>query len=279
MSADGSIEVTGESVEEAINKGLKELNARPNEVIVEILEEPSRGVFGLGAHPARVRLRLMAARPAPAVAVEPILSRSIPTLTSQPAPAAASSTDQMSDQDVEEGLSLLAEADSDFDGETTDADAAAGKAALAELLAKMHITASVTARRTEPAKRGENTPWILEVTGDELGVLIGRRGETLAALQYITRLVASRELERRANIIVDVEGYKSRRAKMLQKLALRMAEQAIQQERTVTLEPMPSYERRIIHLTLHNNPDVRTESVGEGEARKITIIPNVNRRK
>jgi spoIIIJ-associated protein len=104
-------------------------------------------------------------------------------------------------------------------------------------------------------------------------MLIGRRGETLAALQYITRLIASRELQRRANIVIDVEGYKTRREEMLRRLATRMAEQAVQLGRTVALEPMPPYERRIVHLALRDNPQVRTESTGEGEHRKVTIIP------
>jgi spoIIIJ-associated protein len=104
-------------------------------------------------------------------------------------------------------------------------------------------------------------------------MLIGRRGETLTALQYITRLIASRELQRRANIVLDVEGYKSRREQMLRRLANRMADQAIQLGRTVSLEPMPPYERRIVHLALRDHPEVTTQSVGEGDRRKVTIIP------
>jgi spoIIIJ-associated protein len=106
-----------------------------------------------------------------------------------------------------------------------------------------------------------------------MNVLIGRRGETLAALQYITRLITSRRLQRRANIVVDVAGYKSRRSQQLRKLALRMADQAAQEGRTVTLEPMPPHERRIVHLTLRNRDDVTTRSIGEGEGRKVTIVP------
>jgi spoIIIJ-associated protein len=86
-------------------------------------------------------------------------------------------------------------------------------------------------------------------------------------------LIASRELQRRANIVIDVEGYKTRREEMLHRLAVRMADQAVQLGRTVALEPMPPYERRIVHLALRDNPQVRTESIGEGEHRKVTIIP------
>jgi spoIIIJ-associated protein len=111
------------------------------------------------------------------------------------------------------------------------------------------------------------------VTGPNLSVLIGRRGETLAALQYITRLIASRELQHRANIVVDVGGYKMKRSRTLRDLAIRMADQAVQNKRVITLEPMPPYERRIIHLTLRDRTDVQTKSIGEGSSRKVTIIP------
>jgi spoIIIJ-associated protein len=103
--------------------------------------------------------------------------------------------------------------------------------------------------------------------------LIGRRGETLNALQYITRLICNRELQRRANIVVDVQGYKSRREVALRNLAERMAGEAYRRGRTVTLEPMPPNERRIIHLALRDDPHVTTESVGVGDKRKVTIIP------
>jgi spoIIIJ-associated protein len=104
-------------------------------------------------------------------------------------------------------------------------------------------------------------------------VLIGRHGETLNALQFITRLVCSRKLQRRANIVIDVEGYKSRRESTLRRLARQKAEQATRQGRTITLDPMPPNERRIIHITLRDDQNVETESVGMGDQRRITIIP------
>jgi len=148
---------------------------------------------------------------------------------------------------------------------------------LQEILGKMGINASVEASYAEPADENESGPLVLQVTGKDLGVLIGRRGETLAALQYITRLIVSRELQRRTDLVVDVEHYKARREQRLQSLALRMAKQATQRGRTINLEPMPAYERRIIHLSLRDRTDVYTESVGEGENRKVTIVPVKNR--
>ena len=248
MSAERFIESTGENVEDAIEKGLQELGVGPNDVIVEVLEEPSRGVFGLGARPAKVRLQVLVRRPptTPAVVYEDEPDEEHDLL--------------MNNAEVVEG--------------TADEDAEVGKVVLQELLEKMSIRAKVTVKRAKAGQDDGEAPWLLDVSGSsDLNILIGRKGETLQALQYVTRLITSRELQRRANIIVDVDGYKSRRTSKLYELAIRMADQAVKQGRTVSLEPMPPYERRIIHMALRNHPDVFTKSVGEGEGRKITIVP------
>lgn len=249
MSADRYIETTGDSVEEAIASGLAELGVGPTDVIVEVLEEPSRGMFGLGARPARVRLQLLN-RPAPPAAA--------------PAQPEAVSSAPVEDDELPAG------------DETLEEDAEVARVVLTEILEKLSIRASVAVRRAEEESEGdEEVPWLLNVTSStDLSPLIGRRGETLSALQYITRLITSRELQRRANIVIDIDGYKSRRTSKLFELAERMANQAVEQNRTVTLEPMPPYERRIIHLALRNREDVTTRSVGEGESRKVTIVPN-----
>jgi spoIIIJ-associated protein len=145
---------------------------------------------------------------------------------------------------------------------------------LEELLAKMKVTAQVSAAWGAPDAPGEPRPLLLEVTGDSLGLLIGPRGETVAALQYIARLIISKELGEGVNVVIDVDGHRRRREEQLRRMARKMAEQAVQRQRTMSLEPMSPAERRIIHLELRDHPDVRTESVGEGEKRKVTIIPN-----
>ena len=144
---------------------------------------------------------------------------------------------------------------------------------LAELLSKMKINAQVTARWGELDEDTQERPLLLDVHGDDLSMLIGRKGETLTALQYITRLIVSKTLNEGFNLVVDVEGYRERRAEQLRRLAQRMAEQVVQRGRTMSLEPMPASERRLIHLALRDHPRVRTESVGEGDRRKVTIIP------
>jgi spoIIIJ-associated protein len=120
----------------------------------------------------------------------------------------------------------------------------------------------------------EVSPLVLNIVGDDLGILIGRRGETLRDLQFIARLIINRQLGVWPNLVVDVEGYKARRAESLSALALRMADQVRRSGHTVVLEPMPAHERRIIHLTLRDAPDVYTESTGEYEHRKVQIFLN-----
>lgn len=259
MSETRSVETTAADIEAAIEQGLSELGVSRESVIVEILEEPSRGLLGIGARLARVRLTT-AAPPRPSTP-EPV--------EAVPAPAAAEEAHAGEDNTTLADVQPASE-------EELDDDARVGLATLEELLEKMQIKATVAVYRAPSSDQAE-APWVLQIQGHDLGTLIGRRGETLAALQYITRLIASRDLQRRANIVIDVEGYKARREKMLRKLAFRMADQAVQIGRTVTLEPMPPYERRIVHLALRDHPDVTTESVGEGDRRKVTIIPNRRR--
>jgi spoIIIJ-associated protein len=266
MSSEHSIETTGETVEEAISKGLAELGVAPSDVIVEVLDEPSKGVFGIGARPARVRLKLFRT---------PASTTPVSAPVSSPASTPQNLDDAYADSEDQDMLTLVDDELREItDDESLDDDARVGRNVLMQLLEKMEVEkAEVIVRRAGAADEHDTSPWLLDISGPDLSALIGRRGETLAALQYITRLISSRELQHRANIVVDAAGYKSRRSKMLHDLALRMADQAARSKRTVTLEPMPPYERRIVHLALRNRSDVQTKSVGEGNSRKVTIIP------
>jgi spoIIIJ-associated protein len=155
-----------------------------------------------------------------------------------------------------------------------DASLQAARETLEELLAKMRVPAQVAAAWQPIVDAGDPRTLMLEVTGDDLGSLIGPRGETVAALQYITRLIVSKEVGEGINILIDVEGHRRRREEQLRRMARRMAEQAVERGRTMVLEPMPPAERRIVHLELRDHPDIHTESVGDGDKRKVTIIPN-----
>ncbi len=144
---------------------------------------------------------------------------------------------------------------------------------LETLLTRLGVLASVECQTKPPTGEGAGEVITLDVSGDDLGILIGRRGQTLSSLQYVVRLILAHQTQARVPIVIDVEGYKQRRYEALQALAQRMAEQVKAKGRPFTLEPMLAYERRIIHLTLADDPDVTTESVGEGETRKVVIMP------
>ena len=152
---------------------------------------------------------------------------------------------------------------------------AAAKEALEEILKRMNLRAHVELRSDVEQDEAESDlpPIALEVDGEDLGILIGRRGETLAALQYIMRLIVAHQQKARVPLTVDVEGYKQRRYGALRELALRLAQKAVSTKQSMTLEPMPADERRIVHLAVSVNPDVVTQSVGEGELRKVVIMP------
>jgi spoIIIJ-associated protein len=225
----------------AIAEGLERLGVDRDEVEVEVLEEASRGVFGLGSRDARVRLVVKpSVMPAEVPVAPPVLSPDEPDASTVEGP---------------------------------EEEAFLARSVLEELLALLEMSeAKINVRRAEPAAGEKDPPLVLDVTAptDEL---IGHRGETLAALQHITRLIIGREREGRVRVVVDVNGYKVRREQSLRRLALRLADQAVETDRTVVLEPMPPNERRIIHLELRDHPRVSTESIGEGDRRKVTIIP------
>ena len=118
----------------------------------------------------------------------------------------------------------------------------------------------------------DEIPLALNIEGDDLGILIGRRGQTLASLEYITKLMVAGRLKAWLPLRVDVGGYKKRRRESLQRLALYLADQVKSRRRAITMEPMPADERRIVHLTLADNPEVTTHSIGEGDSRKVVIL-------
>ncbi len=235
-----TVEVTAPSIEEAVARGAAELGVAPEAVDIQVLDEGGKGMFGLGVRQPRVRLTLKGTGPVPAERHEEV---------SAPAEPPA---------------------------ELTEEDAEALRVAedtLHELLQRMGVDATIRARWGEPTGPEAPRNVLVDLHGSDLSILIGHRGETLSALQYITRLIAGKELHRPLPIVLDVEGYRARRERQLRQLAQRMALQAIERGRTMTLEPMPANERRIIHLELRDHAQVTTESIGEGDHRKVTIIP------
>jgi spoIIIJ-associated protein len=155
--------------------------------------------------------------------------------------------------------------------ESNTADVA--KDVLETLLSMMEVAASVVSPAWPFVEEATTIPIAFDIKGDDPGILIGRHGQTLSCLQYIVRLIVGHQTETWVPIIIDVEGYKQRRYEALQALAWHIAKQVKAKEESFTLEPMSAYERRIIHITLADHPDVTTQSSGENEARKVVIIP------
>lgn len=146
---------------------------------------------------------------------------------------------------------------------------------LERLLSILDLEGSITLQTEPIVDEGIDTAnsMVFNITGDDLGILIGRRGQTLSCFQYIVRLIVGHQTKSWAPIVIDVEGYKRRRYNTLQVFARDMAEQVKARKTTFTFEPMSAYERRIIHLALADETDVVTESIGQGEARRVVIQP------
>ena len=231
------LDVIAPTVDEAVARGAAELGVSREQLEVEVLDEGTRGLLGLGNRQVRVRLTLRSTEPS-----------------------------------VE--ITEFAESAEEEQPETGPQDAlSVARVVVRDLLQHMGIKARVDCAWGTADEPDQPRPLLVDVRGDDLSLLIGRRGETLAALQYIVRLIAARQLGDQAPIVIDVQGYRARREQQLRSMARRMAQQAAERNRVMSLEPMPPSERRIIHMELRDHPKVTTESVGEGDHRKVTILP------
>lgn len=201
------VEKTARTVDDAIDQAIAELGTSREEVDVEIIDQPSKGFFGLlGTKPARVK-----------VTVRNTPSRKV-------------------------------------------------RAIMTDILATMNLDAKMDINEKDDIIS-------VNLKGGNLGILIGRRGETLDALQYLINLSVNKNMENRKKFILDIEGYRRRREETLEKLAHKLADKARQRGRNIVLEPMNSLERRIIHTTLQERDDISTFSEGEEPYRKIIIAP------
>jgi spoIIIJ-associated protein len=261
-----TLEVIAPSVEEAIAQGLTQLGLPADAVSVEVLDAGSKGLFGLGGRQVRVRLTVNGPEgesesppPTPAAKAKPKQTK--PKRT--PTPRAK----QAKPQTVPAAKPVKSKPQVEERDQVIDLT----EQVVSKLLALMNLQAQVTANYGESDREGRN-PVHVDVRGDDLGVLIGHRSETLNAFQYIVSLVVSKQVEQWVQIVMDVEGYRSRRERQLRQMARRMAEQAVKTGRRQVLEPMPPNERRLIHLELRDHPKVFTESVGEEPRRKVTIL-------
>ena len=258
-----SLEVIAPTVEEAIEKGLDQLGVQEDAVDVEILDEGSRGVLGIGARQSRIRLTIKTEATVDEEEYEDIEEEDVHEV---------SVTEEVVEDDEDTGETETVSAVSDIT-QTEDIALHIAKETVIDLLDRMHIDAEVNAYIAEPDDDRSRRPVWVDVSGDDLSILIGHRAETLNALHYITSLILGKELGRAVPLVVDVQGYRKRRAIEVQRLAQQMADQAVKSGRRQILEPMPPNERRLVHIELRKNPLVTTESIGEGNRRKVTIIP------
>lgn len=207
------IEMTGVTIDEAVESALKELNCTRDEVDVEVLNKGSKGIFGIGASEAKVRVRVL-------------------------------------------------EDDFNIDSVEVSSDI---ESYILNILSKMGIEAELDVKE-------EDGNLNIEISGDMMGVVIGRRGDTLDALQYLTSLVYNKDKDDYVRVNLDTENYRAKREETLRALARRMASKVQKYKKSVTLEPMNPYERRIIHSEIQNIAGVSTTSVGQDANRKIVIF-------
>lgn len=259
-----TIEATGKTIEDAVRSGLVRLGLMEEEVTIEVLAEPKSGFLGFGSKPAKVRLTEKARKNAPIYDIEEEERKAAPPAESKAAEAAPAEdvTAETPKEPVEEPAADEAEpAEETF---TAEEAAAKAKAFLQDVLRNMGIEVMIE-------KMIKSDKIILHLHGKNLGILIGKHGQTLDALQYLTNLTTNQGEETRHFIMLDVENYRQRREETLKQLAVRLAGRVKRSGEKVVLEPMNGYERKIIHVALQNEAHVRTESEGQDPYRHVVI--------
>lgn len=259
-----TIEATGKTIEDAVRSGLVRLGLMEEEVTIEVLAEPKSGFLCFGNKPAKVRLTEKARKTAPIYDIEEEERKAAPPAEPKAAEAAQAEavTAEVPEEPVEEPAADEAEpAEETF---TAEEAAAKAKAFLQDVLRNMGIDVMIE-------KMIKSDKIILHLHGKNLGILIGKHGQTLDALQYLTNLTTNQGEETRHFIMLDVENYRQRREETLKQLAVRLAGRVKRSGEKVVLEPMNGYERKIIHVALQNEAHVRTESEGQDPYRHVVI--------
>ena len=255
-----TIEATGKTIDDAVRSGLVHLGMLRDEVDVEILEEPKSGFLGFGSKPAKVRLTEKAK------AVVPPLAGDEPEDTEEDAVKADETEETMAEEAADMAEGPVAPEKDDFAEDAFTAEEAAAKAKkfLLDVLRNMGVEVVIE-------KMIKSDKIILHLHGKNLGILIGKHGQTLDALQYLTNLTTNQGENSRHFIMLDVENYRQRREETLKQLAIRLAGRVKRSREKVVLEPMNGYERKVIHVTLQRDDHVRTESEGQDPYRHVVI--------
>ena len=298
-------EIEGKTIDEAIEKACSEFGVPREKLNIEIVSEGSPGFFGLGAKRAKIRARLMSVHMAEetfekpvikATPVQPVADAVIPPARKEGKPVKRETTREHVREAIKEpvretarkplrettrgpvteitsetGGETFKEPVREHNQETDDELAMKAKTLLSGILERMNIEAPVTAEAREEAI-------VLNIQGDGGGLLIGKRGQNLDALQYIVNKATNRSGEDRKMIVIDTEAYRKRREDALVSLAERLGQKVKKTRKAVTVSHMNAHDRRIIHLTLQTDSSLTTKSRGEGEYRKIIIMPAISER-
>jgi spoIIIJ-associated protein len=271
MAEKTTLEIIAPTVEEAIAQGLAQLGLTADAVSVEVLDAGNKGLFGLGKPQVRVRLTVVPPAGTEMPSDETNLVETEPVVEPKKEPKKevkrVESEPQKIDRNAERPVPVQEEEQPEHDPLLDHTEAVVSK-----MLYLLNLEAQVSAHYGATERDGRRNIHV-DIRGKDLSVLIGRRSETLSAFQYIASLIVGKETQQFIQLIVDVEGYRDRREKQLIQMAKRMADQVAKTGRRQTLEPMPSSERRVIHIALRDHPDVKTESTGEEPYRKVMILP------
>ena len=276
-----TLEIIAPTVEEALSQGLAQLGLTADAVSVEVLDSGSKGLFGLGGRQVRVRLTV---NPPPGEEVQtPPPARQKPADRPKGKPAPVQKTEsapkaqreqkpRAEKKPVREAPAAPAPEKIRQASDSNDPLLDTTESIVSKLIHYLGMKAQVSAHYDESSTDDRRIIQV-DVRGDDLSALIGRQAETLNAFQYVASLIVGKETQKWVQLVVDVEGYRSRREKQVRQIALRMVDQVIKTGRKATLEPMTASERRAIHIELRGHPAVTTESVGEEPHRKVVILP------
>jgi spoIIIJ-associated protein len=259
-----SVESTGKTIEDAIRSGLVRLGKIRDEVDIEVLAEPKNGFLGFGSKPARVRITEKEIASAQSVAVDTTREENVQTeavIPEKPVVEKATTTEIPAVTQTEQAVTEEPVVKEEFSAEDA---AVQAKEFLQEVLRNMGMDVVIE-------KMIKSDKVILHLHGKNLGILIGKHGQTLDALQYLTNLTTNQGKETRHFIMLDVENYRRRREETLKQLAVRLADRAKRSGQRVILEPMNGYERKIIHVALQDDENIRTESEGQDPYRHVVI--------
>lgn len=272
MNEKTTLEIIAPTVEEAIAQGLAQLGLTADAVSVEVLDAGNKGLFGFGKPQVRVRLTVVPPGGMNPVS-ETVEKKSEPIADNRQGTRIPRSEAKRVEKKPEAAPVISSPSGKEAESQPEhDALLDHTEVVVSKMLHLLDLEAQVSAHYGEAERDGRRSIHV-DIRGNDLSVLIGRRSETLTAFQYVASLIVGKETEQFIQLSVDVEGYRDRREKQLVQMAKRMADQVAKSGRRQTLEPMPSGERRVIHIALRDHPAVKTESTGEEPYRKVMILP------